>query len=279
MAVATPDQAFITKFEKDIHLTYRLMASKLRGLVRTDADVNGSTARFYKLGTVIATTKARNGEIPQSNPDHSFVTATMLDRYASIPIDKLDLEKMNEDLRGTYVKAMVAAFAQPTDNDILTAMNGSTTTVTVATNLTRGDTLAISEKLDSNFVPRDGRRFCVVSPHAWSFLMSIDQFVRSDYNGPEDLPFKKQGMSVRTWNDLHWFVHPGLTGVGTATATCFAWHMDSVGHGINADLQTMWDWQIEKWQWLCAGGMSMGAALINTAGVVKFNVNDTTALP
>ena len=48
MAVATPDQAFITKFEKDIHLTYRLMASKLRGLVRTDADVNGSTARFYK---------------------------------------------------------------------------------------------------------------------------------------------------------------------------------------------------------------------------------------
>ena len=208
MAVSTVDQHFITKFAKDTHLNYRLMASKLRGLVRTDADVNGSTARFYKLGSVIATTKARNGEIPMSNPDHSFVTATMTDRYALVPIDQLDLSKMNEDLRGGYVKALAAGFAQPTDNDILTAMNGSTTTVTVATNLTRGDALRLSETLDANFVPRDGRRFAVVTPRAWNFLMSIDQFVRSDYVGPDDLPFKRQGMAVRTWNDMHWMVHP-----------------------------------------------------------------------
>jgi hypothetical protein len=279
MPAPTVDQGFITKFEKDVHLEYRLMSSKLRGLVRTDADVNGSTARFYKLGTVVASTKARNGEIPLSNPNHSFVTATMADRYAALMIDKLDLTKMNEDLRTSYVKAMVAAFAQPTDNDILTAMNGSTTTVTVATNLVRGDALAISEKLDTNYVPRDGRRFCAITPHAWSFLMSIDQFVRSDYVGPDDLPFKKQGISVRTWNDLHWFVHPGLTGVGTAAATCFAWHYDSVGHGINSDIETTWDWENLSKAWSCAGSMSMGAALINTAGVVKFNVNDTTALP
>lgn len=279
MAVATVDQGFITKFEQDTHLVYRLMAPKLRGLVRTDGDVNGSTARFYKLGTVIATTKARNGDIPMSNPDHAFATATMTDRYASIPIDKLDLTKMNEDLRSKYVQAMVAAFAVPTDLDILTAMGTSTTTVTVATNLTRGDALAIGEKLDANRVPRDGRRFAVVSPHAWSFLMSIDQFVRSDYVGPDDLPFKKQGMSVRTWNDLHWFVHPDLSGVGTATASCFAWHFDSVGHGINAELATMWDWDIKKWAWICAGAMSMGACLVDTLGVVKFVVNDTTALP
>lgn len=279
MAVPTVDQAFITKYEKDVHLTYRLMAPKLRGLVRTDADVNGQTARFYKVGQVVATTKARNGEVPLSNPDHSFVTATMVDRYAAVPIDKLDISKMNEDLRGTYVKAMVAAFAQPTDNDILAAMNASTTTVTVATNLTRADALTIASVLDANFVPRDGRRFCVVTPKAWAFLMSIDQFVRSDYVGPDDLPFKRQGMAVRTWNDMHWMVHPGLTGVGTATATCFAWHYEAVGHGINAEISTTWAWENLMQGWSCVGSMSMGAALINTAGVVKFNVNDTSALP
>ena len=279
MAAPTVDQAFITKFEKDVHLTYRFMAPKIRGLVRTDADVNGSTARFYKLGSVVASTKARNGDVPLSNPDHSYATATMTDRYAALPIDKLDLTKMNEDLRSSYVKAMVAAFAEPTDNDILTAMSGSTTTVTVATNLTRGDALSISEKLDTNSVPRDGKRFCAVTPHAWSFLMSIDQFVRADYVGPDDLPFKKQGMQVRTWNDMHWFVHPKLSGVGTSTATCYAWHYDAVGHGINADLNTTWSWENLKQAFICVGAMSMGACLIDTLGVVKFAVNDTTSLP
>jgi hypothetical protein len=279
MAAPTVDQAFITKFEKDAHLTYRLMAPKMRGLIRTDADVNGSTARFYKLGTVTAGSKARNGEIPLSNPDHAYATATMTDRYAMIAVDKLDLTKMSEDLRTAYVKAIVASFAQPTDNDILTAMSGSTTTVTVSTNLTRADALNIAAKLDANDVPRDGRRFCVVTPVAWAFLMSIDQFVRSDYVGPDDLPFKRQGMGVRTWNDIHWFVHSHLSGVGTSTATCYAWHMDSVGHGINAELSTQWDWDIKRQAWLCAGSMSMGAALIDTLGVVKFTVNDTSSLP
>jgi hypothetical protein len=279
MALPTVDQAFVTKFNRDTHLQYRLMAPKMRGLVRTDADVNGSTARFYKLGSVEASTKARNGQVPLSNPDHSYATATMTDRYAALTIDKLDLTKMVEDLRTTYVKAMVAAFARPTDSDILTAMNGSTTTVTVATNLVRGDALAIAEKLDTNNVPRDGRRFCVVTPHAWSFLMSIDQFVRADYVGPDDLPFKRQGMAVRTWNDMHWFVHPHLSGSGTSAATCFAWHYDAVGHGINADLSTMWSWENLQQGWACVGSMSMGACLVDTLGVVKFAVNDTTALP
>lgn len=279
MAVPTVDQAFITRFNKDVHLTYTFDAPKLRSLVRTDADVNGSTARFYKLGTVNATTKARNGEVPLSNPDHAYVTATMEDRYAAVPIDKLDLSKMNEDLRGAYVKRIVTAFAQPTDNDILAAMDGTTTTVTVATNLTRGDSLAIAEKLDANDVPRDGRRFAVVTPHAWSFLMSIDQFVRSDYVGPDDLPFKRIGMEVRTWNSIHWMVHSKLSGVGTAAAKCYAWHQDAVGHGINAEIQTTWSWENLKQAWACVGSMSMGAALIDTLGVVEFAVNDTTALP
>lgn len=279
MAAPTVSEAFITKFEKDVHLTFRLMAPKLRGLVRTDADVNGSTARFYKLGTVIATTKARNGEVPMSNPEHAYVTATMQDRYARIHIDKLDLDKMNEDLRTAYVKSIVAGFAVPVDNDIITAMNTTSTTITVASNITRPNALDIGVKFDGNNVPRDGRRFCVVTPKAWGFLMSIDQFVRSDYVGPDDLPFKKMGIQVRTWNDIHWMVHPALPGVGTATATCFAWHYDAVGHGINSDIVTTWDWDNPKQGFSCVGRMSMGAALIDPLGCIKFNVDDTASLP
>ncbi len=280
MAGPTVDQAFITKFEKDTHLTYRQMSSKFRGLVRTDAQVNGSTARFYKLGTVAASTKARNGEIPASNPDHAYVTCTMTDRYNLIYLDQLDLKKMNEDLRGSYVKAVAAAYGVVTDTDIITAMGTSTTTYAPGSgNWTRNGALTVAQKLDSNNVPRDGRRFCAVSPIGWAFLMTIDQFVRSDYTGPDDLQFKKTGVSIKTWNDMHWFVSTALSGVGTASCVSLAWHYDAVGHGINSDVDTMWDWDNARRAWSLSSSMSMGASLIDTTGVVKITLDDTAALP
>ena len=96
----TIDQTFITKFNNDMHLTYRQIGSKFRGLVRTDASVKAETCRFYKLGTVRASSKSRNGEIPASNPDHAYATATMADRYCLVYVDELDLTKLAVDVRG-----------------------------------------------------------------------------------------------------------------------------------------------------------------------------------
>lgn len=283
MAGPTIDQAFITQFNRDLHLNYRQMGSKLRGLVRTDGQVVGSSVNFYKLGTLAAQRKARNGDIPVQNPDHSKVTATMVDRYIHILVDQLDLTKLEVDLRKGYVEAGSSAFGIETDQDIIDALAGGAT-VTLGDygssyddNWTRNFALEAVKKLDERFVPDDGKRFGLLTAAGWSHLMAVDQFVRADYIGP-DLPFRQMGIEARTWLGVHWIKHQYLPGAGTATCKNYVFHASAVGHGINADVQTQWQWKNEKWAWSMAGAMSMGATVIDANGIVECRVDDTAVL-
>jgi hypothetical protein len=256
------------------------MGSKLRGLVRTDGQVVGSSVNFYKLGTLAAVTKARNGDIPVQNPDHSKVTATMSDHYIHMLADQLDLTKLEVDVRKGYVDAGASAFGIKTDQIIIDAMStGATVNFGAYTgNLTKAQALLGVQKLNEAFVPDDGKRFALISAAGWSHLMNIDQFVRSDYVGP-DLPFKQMGIEARTWLGVHWMCSQYLPGVGTATAKYYLFHSSAVGHGINADVSTQWQWKNEKWAWSMAGAMSMGAVVIDPTGIVEMRFNDTAALP
>lgn len=280
MAAPYIDDAFKTKFNDDLHLTYQQGASKIRGTVRTDGQVIGKDVRFMKLGTIGMVAKSRNGDIPLTQPAHNHVDATMIDKYLHVLIDGLDLTKLSIDVRNGYIKSMAAAAARETDDIIISAMSAGATVSQGSYSgvITRNVALEVNEILDAADVPRDGRRFCAVSAHQWAALECINQFVSADYNGP-DLPFKKMGFETRTWNDVHWMVHNRLPGKGTTQVKCYAWHMDAVGHGVNSEVQLQWQWKNEKWAWDGAGAMSMGACVIDTAGLVEVRLNDTTALP
>ena len=275
----TIDQAFITKFNRDLHLTYQQQKSKLRGTVRTDGEVNGSTVRFQKLGSISMVSKARNGEIPVSNPAHTYADATMADKYLRVLIDKLDLTKLNIDVRNGYINSMAAAAARETDDILITAMDSTTVeTNSYSGNLTRNKVLTAINLLDAANVPDDGMRFAAISPAAWAHMMCIDQFVRSDYIGPE-LPFTKTGVEVRTWLGVHWMKHTRLSGVGTATCKSYLYHSSSVGHGIASDVDMQWVWNNGVFAWDGAGALSMGAVVIDTSGIVEVQIDDTAALP
>lgn len=280
MAGPTIDQAFITKFNRDVHLVYQQKKSKIRGTVRTDADVDGNKVRFQKIGTVTAQSKGRHGDIPPSNPDHSYVEATMNDRYTLDYIDKLDLTKLNIDLRGGYVETHARAFGRETDDQIITAMTAGATLTqgTYSGNLTRNFVLEACEQLDAGDVDDDGMRFGLITPRSWSHLMTVSEFVSGDYVGP-DLPFTKIGLEMRTWNGVHWIKHTRLPGRGTSQAKNYLYHFASVGHGINDEVDITWDWENKKKAWSGAGSMSMGAVVIDSAGLVELRVDDTAALP
>ena len=274
----TIDQSFITKFNDDVHLVYQQRESKFRGLLRTDADVKAEKVRFQKIGSVVAKTKARNGVIPPANPDHSFVEATMTDGYVLEFVDQLDLTKLNIDVRDGYVRTFAMALARFVDDQIIAAMDaGATQLDTATTNMTRNDILAQTQTLDSNDVARDGRWFWALTPVAWSHMMTIDQFVNSDYVGPE-LPFM-QGRLLRTYYGVNFFVSSRLPGVGTSAAKTFLWHMDAVGHGINQDVSLQWAWENDRQAWSGAGSVSAGAVVIDPLGLVEFTVSDVAALP
>ena len=90
----TIDTAFIKQFESDVHLAYQRMGSKLRNTVRT-ANASASVVRFQKMGSGVATTKSRNGNVTPMELAHTTVEATMTDYYAPEYIDKLDELKTN----------------------------------------------------------------------------------------------------------------------------------------------------------------------------------------
>lgn len=283
MAAPTINQAFEIKFQRDTHLIYQQGGSKFRGLCRTDGSVKAETCRFYKLDTVSTSGKTRQGDIAVSNPTHSYATATMDDQYVALLVDELDLTKLNSNVRESYAKAVANAFGRKTDEQIIDGMEtGATQTLgdygsSDDDNFTLNLTLRANRTLDANNVPRDGRRFCAVTPHQWAWLMKIDQFVRSDYTGP-DLQFTKTGEPMKTWNGINWFCSTLLPGVGTATAKSYLWHHDAVGHGINSEIKVQWDWENLKQAWSCAGSSSMGAVVIDPTGLVEIRVDDTTAL-
>lgn len=284
MAAPYIDANFEIKFNRDVHLEFMQRGSKLRNMVRTDGEVRGETVRFAKFGTLSMVSKARNGEIPVTNPAHNYAAATMVDKYLRVQIDKLDLTKMSLDVRNGYVQQMVAAAAENTDDQIIDAID-SGATVTVG-DYGASDTdyidenmaLEINEALDVRKVPRDGRRFCAVTPRQWAALMKINSFASADYVG-QDLPFKATGFEMRSWNDMNWCMHYLLPGVATATARCFAWHQSAVGHGIASELDFMWIPSTAIHGWEGSAGMSMGACVIDANGVVEIRVDDTGALP
>lgn len=280
-ASPTIDDAFIQKFNRDAHLAFQQRGSLFRNLVRTDAEVNASTLRFQKQGTITVGSKARNGDIPIQNPEHTHVDVEMLDRYGAVLIDKLDLTKLNTDVRGGYVENMSAAFARETDDQIIDAFAAGTTNNigSYSGALTRNLALLGREGLDDNNVFSDGRCYCAITPRQWSHLMCIEEFKRADYVGYDRLPYKQEGFEMKLWNRVYWFVSTRLPGIRTSQAKCYMWHKVAMGHGINAEMDITWAWENLKKGWSGAGSMSMNAVVIDAAGIVELRVNDTTALP
>jgi hypothetical protein len=284
MAAPYIDIAFREKFNRDLHLEFTQKGSLFRNTVRTDGEVDGKLVYFQKLGILTMQDKARNGEVPITNPAHNRVTCTMVDKYLRTAIDKLDITKLSVEVKSGYVSMMAQAAADHTDDVIIDAMDagatgsigdyGSSDTDYIDENMA----LEIGEWFDARNVPRDGKRFCAVTPRQWAALMKIESYASADYVGA-DMPFKKTGFNYRNWNDINWFMSNRLNGKGTETAVCLAYHSSAVGHGINADYSVIWDWNNPMQAWDGVGALSMGAVVIDTNGVVEVRVDDTGGLP
>jgi hypothetical protein len=281
MAGPTIDDAFITKFNRDVHLAYQRERSMLRGMCRTDAEVDASGVRFQKLGTMTVSGKARNADIAIQNPAHTHVDVSLLDRYGAVLIDKLDLTKLNIAVREGYVYDMSAAFGRETDKQITDALSaGATQNIGgFSGNITRNNALLGREALDRGDVPSDGRIYWAVTPRMWSHLMTFKEFTSADFVSFDNLPWKNLGLEMKIWNRSMVFQFNGLPGVGTSTAKSYMWHWRSVGHAIGDEVDITWQWENLKKGWSGAGSMSMNAVVIDPAGIMEFRVDDTTALP
>lgn len=273
MAVDIND-AFVKQFESEVHMAYQRMGTKLRNTVRIKNNVKGSSTTFQKVGKGTAGTKSRHGNVPVMSIDHTPVECTLADYYAADYVDKLDELKINHDERNVVTQSAAAALGRKTDDLIITAMDGTSNTVTEGgtTGINQTKINTVFEYFGNNDVPDDGQRYFCVSPGGWTDLLGITAFASADYVGSDDLPYKG-GMVARRWMGFMWFTHSGLP-VASNIRKNFAWHQTAVGHASGAEVSTELNYIPEKVAHLGTSYMSQGSVLIDTTGVYEVQAYD-----
>jgi hypothetical protein len=196
----------------------------------------------------------------------------MADFYAAEYIDKLDEMKININERQAVAQSAAAALGRKTDELLVTAMTaGASATVISSTSaaLTKANLLTLFETLGINEVPEDGQRYLAMNPQGFADLFAITEFASSDYVGPQNLPFAG-GMTMKEFLGLKIFSTSAIT-----AGMNLAYHTNAVGLGVNADVTTEVNYVPEKVSHLTTSMMSMGACVINSAGVYKVRDNNT----
>lgn len=291
------DQAFIRQYEREVHDVFQRQGSRLKDTVRFKGDVVGRSTTFQKIGTGVATTKARHGVITPMNQDHTAIEAVLEDFYAGDWVDRLDEAKINIDERGAIARGGAWALGRKVDDQITTILD-STTETTVSWTVSsqaaiRNSLIDMSEALFSNDVPNDGMTFGVLTSKAWAMALTVQEFTRADWvgvpspltNGP---PGGQSAQKFKDYLGIKWQMHTGLPGKGTATAKVFAYHQDAVGYaagrhagnvaGRNAVAADI-TWHGDRAAHFVNHMMSGGGALIDTTGVIEGNLDDTASLP
>ena len=269
---STISNAFIEEYNADVHMLYRQYGSRLANTTRKGT-VQGSTVHFQKFGTLAAQGKTRNAEHTFLDPAHSKVSATMADYYVPTLIDDLDMLKENIDEKGAHAAAHAAALGKKTDEVLITAMEAganSTDAGDASGAFDFNTAMSIVTKFSVNEIPDDGNRFCALHPYAWAQFLQVNEFANADYVSSENLPFKGS-LTAKFWMGTLWMPLPNIAHGVSATnvATNLAWHRTAIGHGVNKEISTTWDYENTRSAWSCVSSMSLGAKVIEDTGMLK----------
>jgi hypothetical protein len=232
------------------------------------------------------------------NQTHTAISTTLADFYAGDWVDKLDEAKINIDERQAIARGGAMALGRKVDSQILTTLD-STSQTTVALTVTtigqaRAGLLDMVEAMISNDAYEPGNMYGVMSPHLWAVASVIPEFASADYVSSNGLPFVEGapvGMFKR-WAQVLWTVHSGVPNVGTATSKVFVYNKTAIGYAagktpanlagtmsgetsIGADIT----WHGDRAAHFVNHAMSGNSVMIDDAGVIEGNLNDTSAIP
>lgn len=270
---------FQTLYNTEWTQAYEQKQSWVRGTVQTKGDINGNQFVFVLEGDADeAVERGANTDIPYADDTQSSTTCTLNEYHHLARKNSFNIYSSSVDQRLSMQRRGVISTNKKTDSLLLTAMD-NTTYDTNSGSAAAASLALLSEAvaiLDANFVPRDGERYGLLTPKAFQQMMKVQQFASGDY--VSDKPFMKT-TQWREWNSVKWTMHPGLSGVGTATAKCFVYHKYAVGHGLNKGNMVTKVGMNEEHDYSWARTSSyQGAQMLRAAGIVRVKHNDTSAL-
>jgi len=270
------DTAFVQQFETEVHQAFQRKGSMLRNMCRRKTGVKNKTW-FQKIGQGRASGKSRHGVVPTMGLDHDQVSCTVTDKFAADYSDHFDELRIQHDERGALSDAAVFALGREADDQVLDAMDASSTSYLSAaaqTFTSAAGPTTLMETIGEANIPFDGQLYSIVPWRVWGDLMNIDEFANSQYIGQSGLPFDGMAPTAKNWLGIFWFPYNGLPLTGTDTKG-FIWHKSAVGHATGEEISTTVDWITEKDAWFVKSKMQMGACVIDSTAVIEI-VYETT---
>lgn len=261
----TIDQSFITQFNTEVKLAYAT-GSLLMPHVRKHENVVGSADRFQKLGGVVANTKSRAAALTILEAAHTYVDVTLVDSYVPLMIDSLDNFKTNVDTQREYSKTIANALGVICDRVIVAAATaGTNTTTTTAGGLTFQKLREVIKYFINNKVPTKDR-VIVVGGTELSAMLDEPKLTSADYVSIQALMKGEINQAM----GLTWVVMPDdMIPMASTTASCFAYAKDALGVSVGQNPTTRIDYSPIHAADILLGSLSMGAAIIESAGIIE----------
>ena len=265
---------FKTEFDSLVKHAYQ-GDTKLMSKVRSRANVNAKTYEFPKLGKGVATLRIPQTDVIPMNIVHSKATVTLLDYDASEYSAIEDLDKLAFDEKMELVKIVSMAIGRRIDQAVIDAMAASAFASQVGINVGGTNTSLNIEKitlahqyLTANGVPMEGRTLAVNAAALRNALLETE-IGSSDFNVTRALASGE----IKTFAGFEFVVIETRSegGIPLATANqrnCFAFHRDAVGLAMTGGVRSSVDWIAEKKSWLITSAVTLGAATIDTDGVI-----------
>ena len=273
--------AFVQLFDAEVKQAYQAKRM-LAGLTRERNNVEGASVKFPKIGTGSATLRVPQTDVTPMNVSYSNVTCTLQDWNAAEYSDIFNQAKVNFDERKELVQVVSNAIGRRMDQLVLDALNGSSTSLTIANSIGGATTGLNTAKLrrakalmDKNNVPAEGRTILI---HANSLenLLGETQVTSTDFNSVQALV---KG-DVNTFLGFTFVVlgdrtEGGLPVDGSLDRTCYAFHRDALGFAVGMNMRSEINYVPEKTSWLINGMFSAGAINIDDAGIVKITTRES----
>ena len=273
--------AFVTLFDAEVKQAYQAKA-QLIAAVRQRRGVEGSTAKFPKVGKGVATLRIPQTDVTPLNVDFSQVTATMEDWNAAEYSDIFMQQKVNFDERQELVQVVANAIGRRQDQLVIDALTASSTSNTVSndiggtdTNLNLDKLLSAKKLLDKGNVPPQDRHM-VIHANSLASILAEQKLTSSDYASVKALVSGEINTFLGfTFHVLGDRTEGGLAVDGSLDRTVWAFHKDAVGYAEGMGPKTEINYVPEKTSFLVNSMFSAGATAIDAEGIVQITCRES----
>ncbi len=257
----------------------------LRQTVTTEAVIKGGTALFLVAGsgTDVAVTRGTDGLIPARGDTETQYTATLVEWHDLRRKTRFNIFASQGDQKRIMQMNSVAVLNRKIDQDILTALSGTSinTGAYVAGSLAL--ILKAKTKLGNADIPWDNNLYAVISPALEAYLYQTTEFASGDY--VENKPIGDAAYAwadkprMRNWLGINFCTFPNVSGVGTSTEKCYLYHKSALGHAFDTGpgLQTRIGYDDEQDYSFCRATSFFGSILMQNAGIVEIR-HDASAI-